>query len=431
MNAISAVPMEVRLGLLFVLGACAGSVVNWAVYRLAYRQRSISPWSAPPKGAPPRRWSDRIPIVGWVGLRRESALHGSWFWIRPMLVELLVALGCAWLYWWEIDRQGLLPLNLMRPLNAQLLAMLHAQYLGHVVLILLMAAASLIDADEKTIPDAITLSGTLFGLLWVTITPWALLPVVQRLEGGGELIQFLNITSPKPWLAWLMGSPQPWSLVIALGCWWLWCVGLLPRRWYCRHGWLRAMGLVCARLARDVATRWILLLGLVGSAGIAGVWTLSGARWQGLLSALVGMAASGAMIWAVRIVGGATMRREVMGFGDVTLMAMIGTLLGWQTGLLIFFAAPLIAIGIGLLSVILHREHEIPYGPFLCLAALLMIVRWADVWQWAQHRVFDLGLLVPGALVVCLALLPPLLLAVLVVVDFVRRLLSGAESDEP
>ena len=120
-----------------------------------------------------------------------------------------------------------------------------------------------------------------------------------------------------------------------------------------------------------------------------------------------------------------------MGFGDVTLMAMIGTLLGWQTGLLIFFAAPLIAIGIGLLSVILHREHEIPYGPFLCLAALLMIVRWADVWQWAQHRVFDLGLLVPGALVVCLALLPPLLLAVLVVVDFVRRLLSGAESDEP
>lgn len=430
MNAISAVPMEVRLGLLFVLGACGGSLVNWAVYRLAFQQRSISPWSAPAKGAPPRRWSDRIPIVGWLGLRRESVLHGSWFWVRPLLVELFVGLGCAWLYWWEVDRQGLLPLNLLRKADAGLLAMLHAQYLGHVVLILLMTAASLIDADEKTIPDAITLSGTLFGLLWVTVTPWALLPVAQRLPGGMESIQFLNITTPHPWPTWLTGSPQPWSLVIALGCWWLWCVGLLPRRWYSRHGWCRALGLLCARLARDAATRWILLMGLVGSAGVTGVWMLGGDRWKGLLSALVGMAASGVMIWAVRIVGGATMRREVMGFGDVTLTAMIGTLLGWQTGLLIFFAAPLIAIGVGLLSVILHREHEIPYGPFLCMAALLAIVRWADVWVWAKSQVFILGLWVPGALVVCLALMPPLLMAVLVIVDFVRRLLFGAESDK-
>ncbi len=426
MNLVLAVPFDVRLALLFVAGACAGSLVNLAVYRLAYRQRAISPWSAAAPGAPPRRWSDRIPIAGWLGLSRESPLHGRGFWVRPLLVELLLGVGCAGLYWWEVGRQGLLPLNLMRPVGPELLAALHAQYAGHLVLILLMAAGSLIDADEKTIPDSITLSGTLFGLIWVTAVPWALLPVVHRLPFGQESIQFLHITSPHPWPNALDGFPQRWSFVAALGCWWLWCVGLMPRRWYPRHGWRRAARLLCARLTRDSATRWIVLMGLVGMAGILAVCWLGGEHWQGLLSALVGMAASMGLVWIVRIIGALTLRREAMGFGDVTLMAMIGTLVGWQTGLLIFFLAPLIAIGVGLLTLILHREHEIPYGPFLCLAALLAIVRWADLWRWAASQVFILGLWVPGAIVVCMGLMAVLLAAI----DFVRRLLFPLPDDE-
>ena len=100
----------------------------------------------------------------------------------------------------------------------------------------------------------------------------------------------------------------------------------MPRTWYSRHGWLRALGLMLARLRRDPSTRALLLLGLVGSLGILGVWLLGGPRWQGLLTALVGMAAGGGLIWAVRIIGAATLHREAMGFGDVTLMAMLGDL---------------------------------------------------------------------------------------------------------
>ena len=66
--------------------------------------------------------------------------------------------GLAWLYWWEIDRLGLLPASTPRPVPVAWMTMLHVQFAVHVLLIWLMLVASLIDADEKTIPDAITVS---------------------------------------------------------------------------------------------------------------------------------------------------------------------------------------------------------------------------------------------------------------------------------
>ena len=62
--------------------------------------------------------------------------------------------------------------------------------------------------------------------------------------------------------------------------------------------------------------------------------------WAGLLTALVGLVGSGGIVWAVRLIGTAALRREAMGFGDVTLMMMIGTFLGWQACLIAFFLAP-------------------------------------------------------------------------------------------
>ena len=123
-------------------------------------------------------------------------------------------------------------------------------------------------------------------------------------------------------------------LAIALGCFVAWCAALTPRTWYARHGWRQALRLSLARLAAQPGHLLAaLLLALVGSAAITAAW-LSGAtvdNWQGLLTALVGMAAGGGLVWLVRLIGGAALGREAMGFGDVTLMAMIGAFLGWQT----------------------------------------------------------------------------------------------------
>ncbi|MHB8902839.1 MAG: A24 family peptidase [Thermoguttaceae bacterium] len=403
---------------LAILGAAIGSAVNLAVYRLAWNQRSCSPWSAAPEGAPPRRPTDRIPIFGWLGLRREAPLHGAWFWIRPMLIEALAAAAVPLLYWWEVEQLALIRPMILPPSDL----VLHVQFAVHTFLMALMLAGSLIDADEKTIPDGITVTGTLAGLALAAVFPWALLPDVVRaapvLPDVGQMVaggvagapawDFLRLTAPNLWPPELDGFPRWTSLAIAAGCWWGWCFALMPRTWYGRHGWRRALQLSLARLRREGATYGAAAMGLVGTALVALVWRLGGPRWEGLLTALVGLAVGGAIIWSVRIIATAALHKEAMGFGDVTLMAMIGSFLGWQACLMIFFLAPFAGLVMGVASIILHRQPEIPYGPFLCLAAAAVMVWWRDVWLWAETP-FMLAWILGAIFAVGLALMAGLL----------------------
>ncbi|MCI0362229.1 MAG: prepilin peptidase, partial [Planctomycetaceae bacterium] len=175
MNVWLNLPLAVRLAGVFLAGLAVGGAVNWAIYSLAWFARPISPWSPPHAQAPARRWSDRLPIIGWWGMQRESSLHGELFWLRPIVIELTLAVGLAGLYYWEVELGGLIPL---RPLPPGLGLMLHCQFLAHAILIGLMTAATFIDFDEKTIPDEITLPGMLLGLCLAAALPWSLLPVV-------------------------------------------------------------------------------------------------------------------------------------------------------------------------------------------------------------------------------------------------------------
>ena len=418
MNLILAIPLEARIAALFVLGACLGNLVNLGAYRLAWHPRQISPWSLPSAEAPPRRKFDRLPVFGWLGLRREAGLHGTCFWVRPMLVELLSGAGLAALYWWEIGHAALQLGGV--PVPGTLV--LHAQFVAHALLIGLMLVGSLIDLDERIIPDTITIPGALLGLAAAAICPYSMLPDMVRLPGLGmrgpflppapanPVPDFLRLTSPGAWPDWLDGCPNIWPLVIGLVCLWLWCVGLMHRTWYPRHGWRRAVGLMFARLKREPSTWQICLLGLVASLVVTGVWLFGVVRWEGLLTSLVGMAAGGGLVWLVRIIGTAVLHKEAMGFGDVTLMAMIGAFLGWQAALMVFFMAPFAGLILGILNFIIHRDNELPYGPFLCLAALVAIIRWAAVWDWAMS-LFRLGIFVPLVILVCLGLMAGMLAA--------------------
>jgi leader peptidase (prepilin peptidase) / N-methyltransferase len=418
-NWVLDIPFNLRLAALFALGAWLGTWLNLGIYRLAYQPRRISPWSAADPTAPRRRIGDRLPVLGWFGLRREAPLHGAGFWVRPLVLELFTGAIVAGLYWWEIGERGLLPqvyrdfldLPMNRGLVPAVLGTLHWEFLAHVCLIAFMIVASFIDLDEKTIPDAVTLPGTLIGLILAAAVPHSLLPVVQFGPGAGGLglgnprLDFLTFTdSAWPWL-------KAGSLALGIGCLWLWCIGLMTRIWRTRRGLGTALRLFIVRLLRDPLTKWFLVLGLLGTVGIALVWHFDGQHWRALLSALVGMAVGGGLVWVVRIVASFLLGREAMGFGDVTLMAMIGAFVGWQPSLVIFFLAPFGAIAIGLAQLLTNRDREIRYGPFLCLATLVTIVRWADIWQWIGPM-FELGWLIPATLAGCLLLMGPLLVIV-------------------
>jgi len=114
------------------------------------------------------------------------------------------------------------------------------------------------------------------------------------------------------------------------------------------------------------------------------------------------------MIWMIRLIGGAMLLQEAVGFGDVTLMAMIGAFLGWQAVIIVFFIAPCVGALFGIVQWMLIRQNVLPYGPFLCLGALLTVLFWAPVWDYAS-RYFEISWLVPSALGVCLPLLAGML----------------------
>jgi leader peptidase (prepilin peptidase) / N-methyltransferase len=433
MLLVAAIPLTVALVGVFLAGVAAGAAVNWAVYAWAWNRRAISPWSPADAKAPPRRLADRLPIVGWWGLRREEALHGPRFWVRPAVVETLMGVGWAALYWWEVDREGLLTAQFAAlagaPVAPGVLSVppwiTWATFVSHALLVALMAAASLIDIDEKTIPDEITVPGTLLGLIVAAALPMALLPHAAIragappagvaiglppgavLQGGSLYVEPTTPVAPNEWPAAFEGFPNWSALTMGLACYAVWCMALTPRIWRGRRGVFFAMRVLLARVLRSLASPPLVWIALAGAAGITAVWYRGGAAWVGLLTALVGMIGGAAMVWAVRKAGTWALKREALGFGDVTLMMMIGSMLGWQAGVIIFFLSPFAALVVGLLQVILRRDDEIFYGPFLCLATLAVMVRWADLWNADSplQQVFGMPWLVATVLAIGVILL--------------------------
>ena len=83
------------------------------------------------------------------------------------MIELLYPIALAWYY--RFMSRGSLPPGAGRflaPLVANALAVL-----GHWLLLTLMAIATFIDFDEQSIPDYITLPGTVIGILGASLAP--------------------------------------------------------------------------------------------------------------------------------------------------------------------------------------------------------------------------------------------------------------------
>ena len=88
--------MPLELTLVTLVAACLAGQLNRGIDRLAWNPRARSPWGPTPPQAAPRTWLDRLPVLGWWRLRRETALHGRGFWVRPALIES-TSLGAAYL----------------------------------------------------------------------------------------------------------------------------------------------------------------------------------------------------------------------------------------------------------------------------------------------------------------------------------------------
>ncbi len=105
---------------------------------------------------------------------------------------------------------------------------------------------------------------------------------------------------------------------------------------------------------------------------------------HGLAWSSAGLVAGAILTWLARFVSSRVLGQEAMGFGDVTLMAMIGSFLGWQAVTLVFLLAPLAGLTVGVLIRLVSGKTYLPYGPWLSVAAICVLFRWG--WLWEQTR---------------------------------------------
>ncbi len=401
--------------MLFVGGAVTGSFVNWAIYNLCFEERGpISPWSPPGDKASKRGWKDYVPILGWLQLRRDDSYHGKLHWLRPMLIELSMAAGAVVFYHWHMGGgliAGQTVLIPIRPENYEI------WFSGHALLITLMMIATFIDFDEKSIPDWITVPGTVAALLFAASWPEFRLPeVVNNVGGIGRLTQPITFHSNSlmPFPSW----HHDWrGFALVCSTMGIWAFALLPttpllmkfiwkvlRRNPSRiFSWTVAFVLQSPRTTEckirksnristlpyifTMGTIFVLLCGLAAFVFIRP----NLAYWDSFFGAVMGLGFGGGMVWLIRIVGGYALDQEAMGFGDVTLMAMIGAFLGWQAALLTFAFAPFAALLIAVIQLIAKRKKDIAFGPYLCLAALFLLIFWESIWNRMRFSVFSWG----------------------------------------
>jgi leader peptidase (prepilin peptidase)/N-methyltransferase len=121
----------------------------------------------------------------------------------------------------------------------------------------------------------------------------------------------------------------------------------------------------------------------VGTASYHTVQSLTGnPHWDGLIGSAVGLFSAGLLVLAIALLGALVFQREAMGFGDVSLMAMIGAFFGWKVALMAFFLAPFLGLLYGLPLLLMEDEHVMPYGPWLSLGAILTLVFREDLCYW-------------------------------------------------
>lgn len=79
------------------------------------------------------------------------------------------------------------------------------------------------------------------------------------------------------------------------------------------------------------------------------------------------------IMFAMKEIGDFIFGKESMGGGDIKLMFIYGLYFGWPTSCMSICVASFIGLPISLILLNKNKSHEIPFGPFLAIAAIIMI----------------------------------------------------------
>jgi leader peptidase (prepilin peptidase)/N-methyltransferase len=79
-------------------------------------------------------------------------------------------------------------------------------------------------------------------------------------------------------------------------------------------------------------------------------------------------------MYALKIMGDKFFKKESLGGGDIKLMFLFGLVIGYSMSICTIFLATFIAFPIALFILFSNKENIIPFGPFLSMAAILILI---------------------------------------------------------
>ena len=110
---------------------------------------------------------------------------------------------------------------------------------------------------------------------------------------------------------------------------------------------------------------------------------------------LIGGLVGAGIFLLITLIGGLIAGKEAMGFGDVKLMGALGLIFGWKMIIAISLIAFLIAAvsSIFLIATKKKKSNEyIPFGPFIVIAAIIVMLVPQNILIFSLFKIFTLGL---------------------------------------
>lgn len=382
-----ALPYAINALFIFALGACVGSFVNVVAIRLPIGMGLVQPPSRCPVCGRRLRWHENIPVIGWFLVRGRCRSCGTRVSPAYAAVELLMGGLFAGLYLllFAVDPAGRWGGAWPAWFQSSGFMASAPAFVALCALIAALVAATLSDLRTYLIPIQVTAWPTAIGC-----AAWTLQTVLGPASAPAQALWRDRWPVPLP--GWTMAG-------LALGA----AAGLVISNILLRTGRILPSFHDYHEYQRDDSPfadypharreiwreiRFVLpaaISGIVGAAvarGLSlsadGTEALPPLPVAALSGSVLGYLVGAGLVWAVRVLGTLAKGVEAMGMGDVHLMGAAGAVLGWVDPTVAFFIAPFIGLGWIAVTAVAGRmrgggRREIPYGPHLAIAVLLVV----------------------------------------------------------
>ena len=381
-----AVPDWIWFVFIFAFGSCIGSFLNVVIYRMPRDKSLVTPPSSCPSCGKHIRFYDNVPLLSWLMLGGKCRYCKTPISIRYFIIELLTAVIFLGLFIVYFDTD-------IRKTVQPFLSRGWLIYLLDIIMLSAFIAASAIDLEHWIIPLAICWLVTIVGFIGSAAGPYVINPALIR---AYKLLPVASAATGSLAVGAALG------LAISFG---LLASGLLKRSYDTDEHAQISQVEQKDNPAKDTspestekiaeqnfnhrleAFREIIFLTPIIICSLAAYWivnkfpieSLNNFPTQhfviaGFLGSLWGYFVGCGIVWGIRIFGTLAFGKEAMGLGDVHLMGAAGAVIGPLLVVIAFFIAPFFGLAWAGFQMFFKKIRQIPYGPFLSLGILVVII---------------------------------------------------------